>query len=91
MVKHLLYLFAFVLVSCGKGEKSSPNVFFAGEIVNPTSDYVHLFKGDKVIDSAKLDDRNRFSFELDSVTEGLHHFTHDPEIQYVFLEKGDIQ
>jgi len=89
MVKHLLYLFTFILASCATGEKSSPNVFFAGEIVNPTSNYVHLFKGDKVIDSAKLDDRNRFSFELDSVTEGLHHFTHDPEIQYVFLEKGD--
>ncbi|MGS0523976.1 hypothetical protein ACU8V7_01045 [Zobellia nedashkovskayae] len=63
--------------------------FFSGEIVNPTSDYIVLLKGDVVIDSAELDDDNRFSFTLDSITEGLYHFNHDPELQYVYLEKGD--
>ena len=89
MNKHLLYLYLFVLAGCGKGEESSPNVFFAGEIVNPTSDFVVLYKGDVVLDSVELDDQNRFSFVLDSVTEGLHHFNHEPELQYVYLEKGD--
>ncbi|WKX75443.1 transaldolase [Zobellia laminariae] len=64
-------------------------MFFSGEIVNPTSDYIVLLKGDVVIDSAELDDDNRFSFSLDSITEGLYHFNHDPELQYVYLEKGD--
>ncbi len=89
MNRHLLYLFLFLLAGCGEEEKSSSNVFFAGEIINPTSEYVILFKNDIVIDSAKLDDSNRFVFELDSVTEGLHHFNHEPELQYVYLEKGD--
>jgi len=89
MFRNLLYLSLIVLIGCGKGEKSSSNVFFAGEIVNPTSNYVVLHKGDMVIDSAKLDEQNRFAFHLDSVAEGLHHFNHDPELQYVYLEKGD--
>lgn len=89
MIKNLLFLFLIVLAGCSKGEKKSPNVFFAGQIINPTDEYVVLFKGERVIDSAKLDEKNRFVFELDSVTEGLHHFNHAPELQYVFLEKGD--
>lgn len=89
MNKKLLYLFLILLASCGKGEKSSPNVFFTGEIVNPTSGHVVLYKGDTVIDSAKLDDQNRFSFRLDSISDGLYHFKHAPEYQYVYLKKGD--
>ena len=46
-------------------------------------------KGTRSFDSVKLDERNRFSFSLDSVSEGLHHFDHDPELQYVYLEGGD--
>ncbi len=89
MNKILLCLSLFVLAACGEEEKSSPSVLFAGEIVNPTSDYVILYKGDMVIDSAKLDTENRFKFALDSVNEGLHHFYHRPELQYVYLEEGD--
>ncbi len=89
MIKNLLFLFLIAVAGCSKGEKKSPNVFFAGQIINPTDDYVVLFKGDKVIDSAKLDEKNRFTFALDSVSEGLHHFNHAPELQYVFLENGD--
>lgn len=89
MTEKLLSLFLILLASCGKGEKSSPNVFFAGEIVNPTSGHVVLFKGDIVIDSAKLDENNRFSFHLDSIADGLYHFNHAPEYQYVYLKKGD--
>lgn len=89
MNKPLLYSFLIALVGCGSIEKKSPGVFFAGEIVNPTSEYVVLFKDDIVIDSAKLDDENRFSIKLDSVVEGLYHFDHSPELQYVYLENGD--
>lgn len=89
MTEKLLYLFLILLASCGKGEKSSPNVFFTGEIVNPTSGHVVLYKGDVVIDSAKLDDQNRFSFRFDSIADGLYHFNHAPELQYVYLKKGD--
>jgi hypothetical protein len=89
MNKPLLYSFLIALVGCGTIEKKSPGAFFAGEIVNPTSQYVVLFKDDIAIDSAKLDGHNRFSIQLDTVVEGLYHFDHSPELQYVYLEKGD--
>ena len=89
MNKKILYLFLFILVGCNVGEKSSPNVFFSGEIVNPTSKHVVLYKGDVVIDSSSLDQNKMFSFKLDSIEDGLYHFNHAPEYQYVYLEKGD--
>lgn len=89
MSKSFLYFFLIVLAGCGPGKKNSTNVFFGGEIVNPTSDYVVLFNADMVVDSAKLDEQNRFSFSLDSITEGLYHFNHNPELQYVYLKQGD--
>ena len=89
MNKKLLYLFLFILAGCNESEKSSPNVFFSGEIVNPTSKHVVLYKGDVVIDSSALDENKMFSFELDSIEDGLYHFNHAPEYQYVYLEKGD--
>ena len=89
MNKHLLYFFFLVLAGCSQDKKKSPNVFFAGEIVNPTSSKVFLFKNDRILDSALLDENNRFSFRLPTIEEGLHHFNHGPENQYVFLELGD--
>ncbi|EAR00375.1 TlpA family protein disulfide reductase [Maribacter sp. HTCC2170] len=89
MHKKLLYLFLFILAGCNESKKSSSSVFFSGEIVNPSSKHVVLFKGDVVIDSSALDENNMFSFKFDSIEDGLYHFNHDPEYQYVFLEKGD--
>ncbi len=89
MSKHLLYLFILVLAGCSQEKKKSPNVFFAGEIVNPTSKQVFLYRGNVILDSANLDNKNRFSFELPAIEEGLHHFNHGREYQYIFLQKGD--
>ncbi|MBT8237645.1 MAG: transaldolase [Croceitalea sp.] len=89
MKRILLFFIAFAFLACGDKDKKTEGVFFAGEIVNPTSDYVVLYKNEIVIDSAKLDDNNRFYFALDTIDSGLHHFDHAPELQYVYLEKGD--
>ena len=89
MNKHLLYLVTIILASCGQEKKKSPNVFFAGEIVNPTSKQVFLYRNATVVDSVELDINNRFAFEVESIEEGLHHFNHGPENQYVYFEKGD--
>lgn len=89
MKRFLLFLTACSLVSCGEKNTNKDTVYFAGEIVNPTSEYVVLFKNDVVVDSAKLDDNNRFVFSIPDIDEGLHHFDHSPELQYVYLEKGD--
>jgi hypothetical protein len=89
MERALLCLTLCLLASCTQQPKSNGNVYFAGEIVNPTSDYIVLYKDDIVVDSAKLNEANRFSFSLENVKEGLHHFNHDPELQYIYFEKGD--
>ena len=90
MIRILLSLLILSLISCNESpDEITSGVYFAGEIVNPTSNEVVLYKGDTVIDSVQLDDQNRFVIQLDSVEEGLHHFYHHPELQYVFLEQGD--
>jgi len=75
--------------SCSDSSKSSSSVFFGGEIVNPTSDYVVLYHKDNFVDSVKLDENNHFSFHIDTLENGLYHFDHTPELQYVYLSKGD--
>jgi hypothetical protein len=89
MKRLLLFACIIGLFSCAEKNVPTEAVFVAGEIVNPTSDYVVLYKNDAVVDSAKLDENNRFAFTLENVDEGLHHFDHAPQYQYVYFEKGD--
>jgi hypothetical protein len=62
---------------------------FAGEIINPTSKSVILYKDDVVIDSAQLDVNNRFSITINNLKEGIYNFRHAPQYQYIYLSKGD--
>ena len=90
MVRFLLSLtFISTIVSCSDAPENGATVFFGGEIVNPTSEYVALYHKDTFVDSVKLDDKNHFSFQLDGLENGLYHFDHTPELQYVYLSKGD--
>ena len=90
MVRILLALIILSLIACNESpEPRYTGVYLAGEIVNPTAETIILYKGDKVIDSARLNEQNLFAFNLDQVEEGLHHFYHHPELQYIFIEKGD--
>lgn len=89
MIKNFYYSFFLLILSCSVIEKGSSGVFFAGEIVNPTDKYVVLYKNEVAIDSALLNEYNMFSIELSTIEDGLYHFNHNPELQYVFLEKGD--
>lgn len=89
MIKNLYYSFFLVVVSCSVMEKGSSGVFFAGEIINPTDKYVVLYKNEIAIDSALLNEENMFYIELNTIEDGLYHFNHSPELQYVYLEKGD--
>lgn len=62
---------------------------FGGKIKNPQEKFVYIFKGKKVIDSAKLNEHDRFSFKLDSIKTGLYIFRHGAEFQYLYLEPQD--
>ncbi|WP_036386845.1 redoxin domain-containing protein [Muricauda sp. MAR_2010_75] len=89
MVRILLGLIVLSTFGCANKNGECASVFFGGEIVNPTSDYVVLYRDDAYIDSVKLDDNNRFSFTLQGIDEGLYHFDHAPELQYIYLQEGD--
>ncbi|WP_282049997.1 transaldolase [Maribacter aquivivus] len=89
MIRFLLSASVALLMGCSSTKKDSETVLFAGEIVNPTSDQVILLKGGVKVDSAKIDNNNRFEFKLSSIENGLYHFNLAPEHQYVYLEKGD--
>jgi len=89
MTRILLSTLIVLIVGCSTAKKDSDTVLFAGEIVNPTSTQVILMKGRQKIDSAQLDEKNRFKFDLPTIENGLYHFNLSPEYQYVYLEKGD--
>ena len=89
MVRFLLGLSFLTILACSQKYGECPSVFFGGEIVNPTSDYVVLYRNDTYIDSVKLNENNRFSFNLQGIEEGLYHFDHSPELQYIYLQEGD--
>lgn len=89
MVRFLLGLTLLSFSACSEKSGECSPIFFGGEIVNPTSDYVVLYHNDTYVDSVKLDANNRFSFNLEGIEEGLYHFDHSPELQYVYLQEGD--
>ncbi len=86
---YLVILIEILLVSCGVVDKTPSSVYLAGEIVNPTSKYVILYKDKQVIDSAVIGDNNRFKIQFNALEEGLYHFYHEPEYNYLYLQKGD--
>ena len=63
MTRLLLSLSLLSVLACSTKSRECPSVFFGGEIVNPTSDYVVLYRNDNYIDSVKLDEGNRFAFQ----------------------------
>ena len=74
-----------ILTSCTNNE----NTFFGGKILNPSSDKLSLYKNDILIDESIIDSSGNFQIFIDSINSGLFNFYHDPEFQYIILEKND--
>ena len=79
----------FLLFSCNPTDNKGNTTFFGGKIKNPKGPFVYLYDGDKIIDSAKIDVRSKFTFLLDSIKTGLYTFKHGLEYQYLYLEPKD--
>ena len=82
-----ILLLLLLLSSCAK--EADYSAYFSGEVINPHTRYVLFSKGNKVIDTLKLDENNRFFIKFDSLAPGLYSFKHDPEYQYVYFDKND--
>lgn len=92
MTKNLILLFKillfFFLISCNTSKKDT-QTFFGGKIINPKSNQVILYTMEKVIDTFFLDNKNKFIGKIDNANEGLYHFSHGDENQYVYIEPED--
>lgn len=89
---HLLSLLLIItLFNCKNDSNNAEDnyAYLGGEIMNPNSDFVIILKADLVIDTVKLDNRNRFLYKINNLQQGLYTFYHAGEMQMVFLEPKD--
>ncbi len=90
LLQYKLLLLLLVLFSACVGDKHLTEVtYFGGKIINPKDSKVFFYSGDKLIDSVKLSEKNKFIFKFDSIKEGMYTFVHGPEIQFIFLQPSD--
>lgn len=88
-------LASLTLVSCKKDTKVDEGdvAYFGGEVVNPLKDFVILSQADKVLDTIRLDQNNRFIYKVNPVESGLYTFrlwaSQGLEYQMVLLEPKD--
>ena len=90
LLKYKLLLISFLIISgCVSDKNITNNTYFGGKIINPKSNKVYFYEGDKLLDSAKINDKNKFTFKFDSLKVGLYTFEHGREFQFIFLEPND--
>jgi hypothetical protein len=89
MHKQLSVLGFLFILGCATEEKLPTTAFFGGQIINPSSEFVSMYKYDERIDSLPLDKENRFAKHYDSIHFGLFKMEHLPEKQMVIIEPGD--
>ncbi len=88
-IKYLYILFSITLFLSCEDKEENTITYFGGQIINPKSDQIFLYKGEQLLDSTKLDSNHKFLFEIDSLVLGLYTFIHGPELQYLYLEPTD--
>jgi len=81
-------LLLITLSSCSKKTAPENATYFGGEIINPHSKYVVLYKDNQLIDSISLDENHKFKYKFKDFKKGLYTFSHD-EYQYIYLEPND--
>ena len=89
MKKIVFLLCCCLFVGCQEEAKRPTSAFFGGQIINPSSDFLSLYKYGQRIDSLPLDENNRFAQRYDSLQFGLFKMEHLPENQMVLIEAGD--
>ncbi|MDO5969044.1 hypothetical protein Q4Q35_04420 [Flavivirga aquimarina] len=86
-----ILLVLLTLLGCKKS-KSDVEINYAyigGEIINPTANYVVLFKSETTVDTIELDSRHRFLYKVNDLKTGLYSFKHGYKHQMILLEPQD--
>ncbi|MEC7880176.1 MAG: hypothetical protein VX718_02495, partial [Bacteroidota bacterium] len=77
----------FFFNSCNNND---PSVFYiGGEIINPSSSNVNIYRNNIKIDSVELDDNNTFFKQINNINSGIYRIEHLPEYQNILVDKGD--
>ncbi len=77
----------FFFNSCNYKDR---DVFFlGGEIINPSSSSVNVYRNNIKIDSIELDEENKFFKQINNVNSGIYRIEHLPEYQNILVDKGD--
>ncbi len=89
-VKNIFIFFlAFTLLhGCEKAEDVTHS-YIGGEIINPKDTKLIIFKSNSIIDTVKLDSKNRFLTKIQSTKPGFYGFSHGKEYQLILLEPND--
>ena len=88
MNRLILIISASILLWNCQAPKSN-EVFIGGQIVKPSSSFVTVYFGNRVLDTFLLDKSTRFSRLYDSLSIGIYKMEHIPEFTSMLLEPGD--
>ncbi len=78
-----------LFLGCNNNNKTVSYAYLGGEIINPSKKYIVVYKGKTLLDTVKLDGRNRFIYKVEKLNPGLYTFYHGGEVQVVLLEPRD--
>jgi len=87
--KYFFSLISLVLIGSCTTSNKEKLTYFGGKIIHPKSDFVLLYKNDKLIDSLFLDNDDKFLGSYKNFNEGFYYFIHGNENQYVYFEPKD--
>jgi len=88
-MKKAFYIVLLYFVYSCSSESVPEGAFLGGQIINPSSKTVSIYKNNKLLDSIVLGANNRFERRYDSLDYGIFKFEHLPESQNLLIEKGD--
>jgi thiol-disulfide isomerase/thioredoxin len=80
----LILIISLLIISCSDEDKT---VTFTGEIINPTEEMVWITINDSTQLSTKLDENNKFAFELNITEANKYRFDHGGHT-FIFLKPG---
>ncbi|MDO9260480.1 MAG: hypothetical protein Q7U08_00870, partial [Flavobacteriaceae bacterium] len=89
MAKYWSIFIWIILFGCKETSTPESFTYFGGQIMNPKVAYIYLMKDGVAIDSSLLDNENRFMLKFKLDKEGLFHFKHGNEFQYLYLQPND--
>ena len=82
-------LFALLLFSACEQGNQKGDAFFGGEILNPKTSNVYIYRDGEPVDTLELSEDNKFELEFHNIKTGMYSFMHGNEYQLAIVAPGD--